>query len=162
MAATAALPVLLPSWSVPQQDEGKLGWKPQRNPEIPNPPPPEDPRALEMDMARQLADGKPVKKVRPRRTVDYGGAMGRWTLVCSSLDDLSLLRMLIFLAYDSQMRKMRPNSTYLPHLRPAPPYIIDVGAESWTCTEYTQTQYISCVAPASEGIPRQPLHLTVH
>ena len=32
-------------------------------------------------MARQLADGKPVKKVRPRRTVDYGGAMGRWILV---------------------------------------------------------------------------------
>lgn len=32
-------------------------------------------------MARQLMDGKTVKKVRPRRTVDYGGPMGRWALV---------------------------------------------------------------------------------
>ena len=32
-------------------------------------------------MARQLMDGKTVKKVRPRRTVDYGGPLGRWALV---------------------------------------------------------------------------------
>ena len=81
MAAAAALPVLLPTRSLPAQDAGSVGWKPKRNLEIPNPPPPEDPKALEMDMARQLADGKPVKKIRPRRTVDYGGAMGRWSLV---------------------------------------------------------------------------------
>lgn len=33
--------------------------------------------------ARQFADGKPVKKTRPRRTVDYNGGLGRWTLVRS-------------------------------------------------------------------------------
>ncbi len=85
MAAAATLPVLLPARSLPSQDAGTIGWQPKRNLEIPNPPPAEDPKALEMDMARQLADGKPVKKVRPRRTVDYGGAMGRWTLVSSNV-----------------------------------------------------------------------------
>ena len=81
MATTAALPVLLPARSIPAENATKTTWVPKRNLDIPNPAPPEDPKALEMDMARQLADGKPVKKVRPRRTVDYGGAMGRWALV---------------------------------------------------------------------------------
>ncbi|KAI0696565.1 WD40 repeat-like protein [Cerioporus squamosus] len=85
-----------------------------------------------MDMARQLADGKPVKKVRPRRTVDYGGALGRWTL----------------------LRKMRPTSTYVPHLRPAPPYIIDLlppkaypdNPSTSLCTKFvhTSTNKIRC------------------
>lgn len=35
---------------------------------------------MEMAAARLSMDGK-VRKVRPRRTVDYGGPMGRWTLV---------------------------------------------------------------------------------
>ena len=87
MAAATALPLLLPARSLPPQDEGKIGWKPQRNLEIPNAAPPEDPKALEMDMARQMADGKPVKKVRPRRTVDYGGSMGRWALVSAAYMD---------------------------------------------------------------------------
>ena len=83
-AAGAPLPVLLPSRSLPTSQEGRVEWTPKRNLEVPNSAPPEDPRMLEMDLARQLADGKPVKKVRPRRTVDYGGAMGRWTLVRSN------------------------------------------------------------------------------
>lgn len=78
--ASTSLPVLLPSRAIPSP-ESSIGWRPKRNLDTPNPPPPEDPRAVEMDMARQVQDGKPPKKVRPRRTVDYGGAMGRWTLV---------------------------------------------------------------------------------
>lgn len=83
MASSASLPVLLPSKTFPVslQEDARLAWKPKRNLELPNPPPMEDPKAIEMDMARQLADGKPVKKVRPRRTVDYGGGLGRWALV---------------------------------------------------------------------------------
>ncbi|KAI6125282.1 hypothetical protein EV401DRAFT_1938833 [Pisolithus croceorrhizus] len=34
-----------------------------------------------MATARQLADGKVVKKTRPRRTVDYNDGLGRWALV---------------------------------------------------------------------------------
>ena len=84
MTSNGSLPLLLPPCYLPSQEESKIGWRPTRNLEVPNPPPPEDPRALEMDMARQLADGKPVKKVHPRRTVDYAGAMGRWALVSAS------------------------------------------------------------------------------
>src|ERR1700722_4219577 len=29
-------------------------------------------------------------------------------------------------SYSLQMRKLRPNPTYVPYLRPSPPYIIDV------------------------------------
>ena len=83
MATASPLPVLLPARVLQQPTTKGVEWKPKRKLEVPNPPPPEDPRALEMDMARQLADGKPVKKVRPRRTVDYVGAMGRWALVRS-------------------------------------------------------------------------------
>ena len=36
---------------------------------------------LEMAAARQMMDGKIVKKTRPRRTVDYNGGLGRWGLV---------------------------------------------------------------------------------
>ncbi|KAI0628772.1 WD40-repeat-containing domain protein [Trametes polyzona] len=130
----AALPVLLPSRTLPTnlQEDARLAWKPKRNLEIPNPPPAEDPKALEMDMARQLADGKPVKKVRPRRTVDYGGGLGRWAL----------------------LRKMRPNATYVPYLRPAPPYIIDLlppkaypdNPSTSLCTKFvhTSTNKIRC------------------
>ncbi|KAH9911678.1 WD40 repeat-like protein [Epithele typhae] len=85
-----------------------------------------------MDMARQMADGKPLKKVRPRRTVDYGGSMGRWAL----------------------LRKMRPTGTYVPHLRPAPPYIIDLlppkaypdNPSTSLCTKFvhTSTNKIRC------------------
>lgn len=35
----------------------------------------------EMAAARQMMDGKLVKKTRPRRTVDYTGGVGRWGLV---------------------------------------------------------------------------------
>ena len=32
-------------------------------------------------MARNVMDGKALKKTRPRRTVDYGAMIGRWILV---------------------------------------------------------------------------------
>jgi len=106
MSELDILPVLLPPRAVPPSQLAYNEWVPKRNLSVPNPPPPDDSRTQdqEMAMARQLMDGKAVKKVRPRRTVDYGGPMGRWAL----------------------SRKLRPSSTYVPYLRPAPPYIIDV------------------------------------
>ncbi|TFK46355.1 WD40 repeat-like protein [Heliocybe sulcata] len=86
-----------------------------------------------MMSARQGAvDGKALKKIRPRRTVDYGGGMGRWAL----------------------MRKLRPNPTYVPQPRPALPYIIDLlppkaypdNASTSLCTKFvhTSTNKIRC------------------
>ncbi|KAI0093825.1 WD40-repeat-containing domain protein [Irpex rosettiformis] len=85
-----------------------------------------------MAALRQAVDGRPVKKVRPRRTVDYGGPMGRWTL----------------------LRKMRSQTTYAPYLRPAPPYIIDLlppkaypdNYSTSLCTKFvhTSTNKIRC------------------
>ncbi|KAI6106491.1 hypothetical protein EV401DRAFT_2008551, partial [Pisolithus croceorrhizus] len=85
-----------------------------------------------MATARQLADGKAVKKTRPRRTVDYNGGMGRWAL----------------------LRKHRPNPTYVPCMRPAPPYIIDLlppvaypsNSSTSLCTKFihTSTNKIRC------------------
>lgn len=94
-------------------------------------------------MARQLMDGKTVKKVRPRRTVDYGGPMGRWAL----------------------LRKLRPNATHVPYLRPAPPYIIDLlppkaypdNASTSLCTKFVHTSTnkircpVNCVTWTPEG-----------
>jgi len=106
MAAATALPVLLPQKAILSPEVSPFEWRPTRDFSIPLPPPPDDSRTQDQEiaMARQAMDGKPVKKVRPRRTVDYGGSIGRWAL----------------------MRKLRPNSTYVPYLRPAPPFIIDV------------------------------------
>jgi polyadenylation factor subunit 2 len=49
----------------------------------PQPPPMDDMKLQELEMAaaRQMMDGKIVKKTRPRRTVDYNGGLGRWALV---------------------------------------------------------------------------------
>ncbi|KAH9914469.1 WD40 repeat-like protein [Fomitopsis serialis] len=96
-----------------------------------------------MAMARQLMDGKTAKKVRPRRTVDYGGPLGRWAL----------------------LRKSRPNSTYVPYLRPAPPYIIDLlppkaypdNPSTSLCTKFVHTSTnklrcpVNCVTWTPEG-----------
>lgn len=73
---------LLPASAVPQPsiyDE----WRPQRYLSEPEPPPQDDTKVIEQEMAsaRQMLDGKTVKKTRPRRTVDYNGPMGRWALV---------------------------------------------------------------------------------
>ncbi|KAI0818668.1 WD40-repeat-containing domain protein [Irpex lacteus] len=85
-----------------------------------------------MAALRQAMDGRPVKKVRPRRTVDYTGPMGRLTL----------------------LRKLRSQTTYAPYLRPAPPYIIDLlppkaypdNYSTSLCTKFvhTSTNKIRC------------------
>ncbi|KIJ63326.1 hypothetical protein HYDPIDRAFT_113306 [Hydnomerulius pinastri MD-312] len=85
-----------------------------------------------MAAARQLADGKAVKKTRPRRTVDFNGGIGRWAL----------------------LKKHRPNPTYVPYMRPAPPYIVDLlppvaypsNSSTSLCTKFihTSTNKIRC------------------
>lgn len=78
----SALPVLLPPSALPRAPSSHE-WSPKGYLEGPQPPPVDDARMMEQEMAvaRQLADGKAVKKTRPRRTVDYNGGMGRWNLV---------------------------------------------------------------------------------
>ncbi|KAF8553755.1 WD40 repeat-like protein [Imleria badia] len=130
----AAVPVLLPSNSLPRPSHPTLEWTPKRYLTGPQPPPVDDAKVLEQELAaaRQLADGKAVKKTRPRRTVDFNGGMGRWAL----------------------LRKHRPNPTYVPCMRPAPPYIIDLlppiaypsNASTSLCTKFihTSTNKIRC------------------
>lgn len=82
----ATLPLLLPPTSVPRPPATPhLEWIPQRYMSPPQPPPNDDIKMQEQEMAnaRQVMDGKLIKKTRPRRTVDYNGGMGRWALVCS-------------------------------------------------------------------------------
>lgn len=81
MASTSTLPVLLPASVLPSKEESPFEWKPRRSLLNPPPPPPEDMTPEQEAAAAKLSiDGK-FRKVRPRRTVDYGGPMGRWTLV---------------------------------------------------------------------------------
>ena len=57
-------------------------WVPTRYKLPPGPPPMDEHRQdIAIAAARQLIDGKALKKTRPRRTVDYGGAMGHWIMV---------------------------------------------------------------------------------
>ena len=124
MTATATLPVLLPQNSLSHpQNFTHLEWTPRRYLSAPQPPPMDDAKLQEQEMAnaRQAMDGKTVKKTRPRRTVDYNGGLGRWALVRSGLFTESSLREIYW-----QMRKLRPNPTYIPYMRPSPPHIIDV------------------------------------
>jgi polyadenylation factor subunit 2 len=82
MAAT--LPMLLPGKSIPQPPKNPhLEWTPQKYRSAPQPPPQDDGKVEEQELAsqRQMLDGKLIKKTRPRRTVDYNGGMGRWALV---------------------------------------------------------------------------------
>ncbi|KAI6123984.1 WD40-repeat-containing domain protein, partial [Pisolithus croceorrhizus] len=80
---TASIPLLLPPTAIPRPASWEHEWTPKKYLSGPQPPPVDDARVLEQEMAtaRQLADGKAVKKTRPRRTVDYNGGMGRWALL---------------------------------------------------------------------------------
>ena len=82
--STTALPLLLPASVLGAKSEpDPQEWKPSRYLQAPQPPPKDDTKQhdLEMAAARQLIDGKAFKKVRPRRTIDYFSGVGRWTLV---------------------------------------------------------------------------------
>ncbi|KAG6896846.1 hypothetical protein C0992_005684 [Termitomyces sp. T32_za158] len=77
------LPVLLPKGCIPQESGvPHLEWKPSKYRSAPQPPPQDDGKLQELELAsaRQMLDGKLIKKTRPRRTVDYNGGMGRWAL----------------------------------------------------------------------------------
>ena len=80
----SSLPVLLPANAIPRSSSvAHVEWKPKRYLSAPQPPPQDDGKVLEQELAnaRQMIDGKIIKKTRPRRTVDYNGGMGRWALV---------------------------------------------------------------------------------
>ncbi|KAJ7184460.1 WD40-repeat-containing domain protein, partial [Mycena filopes] len=141
---TGALPVLLPQRAVPHPPSAPhVEWKPSRYLSAPQPPPVDDAtRMQELEAnARQFADGKPIKKTRPRRTVDYNGGLGRWAL----------------------LRKLRPNHGYVPYLRPSPPYIIDLlppkaypeNSSTSLCTKFvhTSTNKVRCPVNAVAWTP---------
>jgi polyadenylation factor subunit 2 len=118
-----AHPALLPATA--EQGQAARKWQPSKYTQPPQPPPQDEARQREIEMAtaRQLQDGKALKKIRPRRTVDYGGSMGRWILV-------SMLRTEYEVTSSDpteQLRKLRPNATYTPRIHPVIPIIIDVG-----------------------------------
>ena len=73
--------LLLPPAAIPQANP--FEWKPQRYRSAPQPPPLDENKLHEQELAnqRQVIDGKLIKRTRPRRTVDYNGPMGRWALV---------------------------------------------------------------------------------
>lgn len=77
-----SLPILLPDEALYKGPEPHE-WKSQKDTNTVQPPPPEDAKTLEMEAAaaKQLIDGKMLKKTRPRRTVDYNSGLGRWDLV---------------------------------------------------------------------------------
>lgn len=87
MAATvgSSLPLLLPGRDSIAASYAQHEWTPTQYLNGPQPPPTDDLRQQELEMAaaRQMADGKVVKKTRPRRTVDYTSDLGRWTNVCA-------------------------------------------------------------------------------
>ncbi|KIK68529.1 hypothetical protein GYMLUDRAFT_237569 [Collybiopsis luxurians FD-317 M1] len=128
-------PVLLPSNALPQKHTiPHIEWTPQKYRNPPQPPPVDDSRAQEQELAyaRQFMDGKLIKKTRPRRTVDFNGGMGRWNM----------------------LRKLRPNPLYMYQMRPCPPSIINLlppkaypeNASTSLCTKFvhTSTNKIRC------------------
>ncbi|EFI28472.1 polyadenylation factor subunit 2 [Coprinopsis cinerea okayama7 len=146
-----SLPILLPPTALPthlrvsrtsqqqQQDQQQqtqnesqnplahLEWRPKKYLTDPQPPSNEDARLQEEFIQKQALEGKIVKKTRPRRTVDYNGV---------------------------KSRKLAPNPGYVPQMRPAPPYIIDLlppkaypsNASTSLCTKFvhTSTNKIRC------------------
>lgn len=107
------LPVLLPQGSRPSSQVSQHEWRPKRDLSIPLPAPQEDSMTQEqqMAMARVGPDGK-VKKVRPRRTVDYGGPMGRWALVSICIDSSNEYILILSASYESCDRTKRMCRSY--------------------------------------------------
>ena len=80
---TTKPPILLPSSVLPPTQISHSEWKPKRYLLNPQPPVTDDLKEQELANAKQIQDGKVLKKTRPRRTVDYNGGLGRWALVNS-------------------------------------------------------------------------------
>ena len=80
----SSLPLLLPARASVASTQALHEWTPKQYLNGPQPPPMDDLKQQELEMAaaRQMADGKVVKKTRPRRTVDYTSDLGRWANVC--------------------------------------------------------------------------------
>ncbi|KAF7965133.1 hypothetical protein HWV62_45525 [Athelia sp. TMB] len=76
----SSLPLLLPARASVASTQALHEWTPKQYLNGPQPPPMDDLKQQELEMAaaRQMADGKVVKKTRPRRTVDYTSDLGRW------------------------------------------------------------------------------------
>ncbi|KZV70788.1 WD40 repeat-like protein [Peniophora sp. CONT] len=132
--STAALPILLPPGLLKTESEaGPSEWKPKRYLQRPTPPPPDENR-LDMEAAveRGQVDAKALKKLRPRRTVDYAGGIGRWNL----------------------LKRQHTSLRTLPYMRPSPPDIINLYApkaypgnpSTSLCTKFvhTSTNKIRC------------------
>jgi polyadenylation factor subunit 2 len=88
-----------------------LDWKPKHNLSDPQPPPQDENKILEAELANacQMIDGKLIKK---------NGGMGSWLLVCC----------FVALNFNFEESECTTDAeTYVPHMRPVLPYIIDVG-----------------------------------
>lgn len=63
-----------------------------------------------------------------------------------------------------QLRKMRSQTTYVPFLRPAPPYIIDVRrtrlVDMYTKVTHAMTRIL--LAAASKSVSRQRFNIVMH
>ncbi|KAF8344126.1 WD40-repeat-containing domain protein [Cantharellus anzutake] len=110
----------------------KSRWEPKTHLEPARPAQVDIDRLNEKEMIANLAASpeapeyiKNPKKIRPRRTVDLYGGYARWNMV----------------------RKQRPNPTYTPAIRPAPPFIIDLlppkaysnNSSTSICTKFVHT-----------------------
>jgi polyadenylation factor subunit 2 len=159
--SAATLPLLLPaSVLAPKSGFDPQEWKPSRYRQAPQPPPTDDSKQhdIEMAAARQLVDGKAFKKVRPRRTVDYFAGVGRWTLVSSHVPSTCCA-----VLQGLQLRRSLPSPRYLPYMRPALPYIIDVcnPLDSMHLYQYF-TEYIVLFAhQISSSFHRKPTRGTL-
>ncbi|KZO95190.1 WD40 repeat-like protein [Calocera viscosa TUFC12733] len=123
-------PLLLSPPHIQQTD----AWRPTRYLDPPRPPPVDPTFAREQEIAQQRlnAEGRAVRKVKPRRTVDFNGELAKMRL----------------------LKKIRPSAGYVPLLRPAPPFVIDLlppkayadNPTTSVCTKFvhTSTNKVRC------------------
>lgn len=75
-ASSSSVPYLLPQ-KPPILDEN--AWRPSKYLEEPEPPGPDLERLAQEEAAQKAGmDPRAIKKVKPRKTVDYHGGIGRW------------------------------------------------------------------------------------
>lgn len=157
--SSSTIPVLLPGYAQPKHSS--TSWEPTKYLQPPQPPPIDETHAKELEVAaqRQLLDGKALKKTRPRRTVDYAGGMGRWALVRMVIGLLCVRRVFIYLHI--QLRKLRPNPYFVPWIRPAPPYIIDVCHENFIMS-FGTSNYLLLPAITAKSLSDQCFDIALY